>query len=114
MTIAGQTFDVSQSVNNPVPTTTSLSPGSATAGGSGFTLTVNGSNFVSGSTVQWNGSARTTAFVSPAQLTASISASDIATAGAQPVTVLNPVPGGGTSNPQTFTMRTWRHGGRPR
>ena len=66
---------------SPPPTISSLSPASATAGGPAFTLTVNGSNFVSGSVVQWNGSNRTTTFVSATQLTAAITAADIATAG---------------------------------
>ncbi len=42
-------------VNNPVPTTTSISPTSTLAGGVGFTLTVNGTNFNASSTVNWNG-----------------------------------------------------------
>jgi uncharacterized protein YdgA (DUF945 family) len=95
-----QTF----AINNPVPATTGLSPSSAIVGGAAFTLTVNGSNFVSGCTVQWNGSARTTTRVSSTQLTAAITAADIATAGTQPVTVVNPPPGGGTSNAQNFTI----------
>jgi Domain of unknown function (DUF1929)/Glyoxal oxidase N-terminus/Kelch motif len=86
------------------PSLTSLSPNSATAGGPAFTLTVNGSNFVSGSVVQWNGAARTTTFVSATQLTAAIPATDIATAGTAQVTVANP--GGGTSNALTFTINT--------
>jgi len=90
--------------NNPVPTTTSISPSSATAGGLAFPLTVNGTNFVSGSVVRWNGSDRTTTFVSATQLTAAITAADIATAGTANVTVFNPTPGGGTSNAQTFTI----------
>ncbi len=49
---------------NPVPAITSLSPNSATAGGAAFTLTVNGTGFVSTSTVWWNGGQRTTQFVS--------------------------------------------------
>jgi LmbE family N-acetylglucosaminyl deacetylase len=89
--------------NNPVPTTTSLSPSSATAGGAAFTLTVNGTNFISGSVVRWNGTNRTTTYVSATQVTASILAADIATAGTARVTVFNPTPGGGTSNAQTFT-----------
>ncbi|HTM69053.1 MAG TPA: hypothetical protein VL426_07220, partial [Candidatus Binatia bacterium] len=89
---------------NPAPSTTSLSPSSATAGGSSFTLTVNGANFVAGSTVRWNGSDRTTTFVSASQLTASIPSSDITTAGTATVTVFNPAPGGGLSPGQTFTI----------
>jgi hypothetical protein len=95
-----QTF----TINNPVPTTTSISPLSATAGGAAFNLTVNGTNFVNGSTVRWSGSARTTTYVSGSQLTAAITTADIATAGTASVTVFNPTPGGGTSNTQTFTI----------
>jgi len=98
--------NVSQSfmVNNPVPATTSLSPASSAPGVAGFTLTVTGSRFVQTSTVQWNGTALATTYVSAAQLTASIPASDVAIAGTATVTVVNGAPGGGTSNPQTFTI----------
>jgi len=91
-------------VNNPVPAIATLGPNSATAGGVAFALTVNGSNFVNGAQVQWNNAPRTTNFVSAAQLTAQISAADIAGAGSVSVTVLNPAPGGGTSNSLTFTV----------
>ncbi len=96
------TFTINTSA--PVPTTTSISPSSATAGGAAFTLTVNGTNFTNDSKVSWNGNARTTTFVSATQLTAAIPATDIATAGTAAVTVVTPAPGGGTSNPQTFTI----------
>ena len=85
------------------PALTSLLPNSATAGGTAFTLTVNGSGFVSGSVVQWNGTARTTTFVSNTRLTAPIPASDIITAGNAQVTVVNPA-GGGSSNSLTFMI----------
>ena len=95
-----QTF----TVNNPAPTATSLSPTSATAGGAAFTLTVNGTSFVSTSVVKFNGAAKTTTFVSATQLTAAITAADIATAGSATVTVTNPAPGGGTSGNLSFTI----------
>ena len=90
--------------SNPVPAISSLSPASATAGTAAFTLTVNGSNFVSNSQVKWNGANRTTIVVNATQLTAAIPAADIATAGTANVTVVNPAPGGGTSNTATFTI----------
>ncbi|HSD13002.1 MAG TPA: hypothetical protein VLC10_05570, partial [Patescibacteria group bacterium] len=96
----GQTF----TVNNPVPTTTSISPSSKNVGDIAFTLTVNGTNFISSSVVKFNGSSRTTTFVNSAQLTASIPASDLLSAGTFAITVFNPTPGGGTSNSQTFTV----------
>jgi hypothetical protein len=85
--------------NNPVPFIDQpLVPSAAAPGGSAFTLTVNGAGFVAGSTVLWNGSARTTTFVSGTRLTAAIPATDIATATTASVTVSSPGPGGGTSN----------------
>ena len=103
--LSSQCFGVC-SLPLPAPTLTSLSPTSASAGGSGFTLTVNGSNFVSGpdSLVYWNGSSRITTYVSSTQLTVAVLASDIATPGTFPVTVLNPNPLIGPSNAITFTV----------
>jgi len=89
---------------NPAPSLSSLSPTATTAGGGAFTLTVNGSNFVNGSVVQVNGSNRSTTFVSSAQLTAAISAGDIASAGSLSITVVNPAPGGGTSGALTLAV----------
>jgi 6-phosphogluconolactonase len=88
----------------PVPRIASLSPATTVGGGAGFTLIVNGSNFVLTSVVQWNGSNRSTTFVSTSQVTAQISAVDIAIAGSAAVTVFNPSPGGGSSNSFTFTI----------
>ncbi len=90
----------------PTPTTTGLSPIAVSAGGAGFTLTVDGSNFVAASTVRWNGRSVITTFVSSSRLTAVIPASNIAVAGTAQVTVFNPnsTGGGGTSNAQTFTI----------
>jgi hypothetical protein len=88
----------------PAPAITSLNPVSASAGGPAFALTVNGTNFVSGSVVRWNGSNRATSYVNTTRLTASIPAADIAAAGSAHVTVFNPAPGGGTSNAATFSI----------
>lgn len=84
------------------PTLGSLSPAGVVAGSSAFSLSVNGSGFVSGSTVQWNGSSLVTTFVSATQLTAQIPAADITAAGSASVTVLNP--GSAASNALTFTV----------
>ena len=89
---------------NPVPQIASLSPNSTAAGEAAFTLIVTGTGFISGSVVRWNRADRTTTFVSSSQLTATISANDIAVSGTFQVTVFNPSPGGGTSNALTFTI----------
>jgi hypothetical protein len=90
--------------SNPAPTISSISPATAVAGSDNFTLTITGTNFVNGAVVRWNGSDRTTTFVSSTQLTAAIPASDVATAGTANVTVFNPAPGGGESGAVTFTI----------
>jgi hypothetical protein len=90
---------------NPVPLINQpLVPDAATPGGVGFTLTVNGTDFVLGAVVDWNGSALKTEFVSGSQLKARVPASDIATASTASVTVVNPSPGGGTSNVAFFSI----------
>jgi trimeric autotransporter adhesin len=100
------------------PSISSISPSSATAGGSAFTLTVNGSNFVSGAIVSWTNPSNlmtpvvrpATTFVSASQLTVQISAADIAS----PVTVqvsvenLNATP---TSNSVNFAINPGPAGG---
>jgi trimeric autotransporter adhesin len=89
---------------NPTPTTTSISPASANAGSGGFALTVNGTNFINGaSTVTWNGANRTTAFVSATELTATINAADVLTAGTALIGVAT-TGAPAVSNTQTFTI----------
>lgn len=91
----------------PSPTITTISPTTVLAGGASFTLTVNGTNFVAASVVNFAGawSNPTTTFVSPTRLTAYISADAIyETPRNLDVTVTNPAPGGGTSNAATFTL----------
>ena len=109
-TYAGTVYDLwaldlrGASSANPVPSMTSLLPSTATAGGPGFTLTVTGASFVSGSVVRWNGADRPTTYVRSTQLQAVIPVSDISSASTAQVTVFNPTPGGGTSNALTFTV----------
>jgi WD40-like Beta Propeller Repeat len=83
---------------SPLPEITSLSPSGVFAGGAGFTLTINGKNFVSQSEVSVNGSIRSTAFQGVTSLATSIVASDLAVAGSVQIIVINPPPNGGTSN----------------
>ena len=86
---------------------TSLSPGSATAGAAAFTLTVTGigTNFIPGATVNWNGTVLAASYVSATQMTASVPASLIATAGSASVTVTTDA---GTLAGGTFTIHPAR------
>ena len=99
-TMASAEFDANSEEKRP----TVLSPVSQTAGAAPFTLTVNGSKFVSASKVQWSGTALSTTFVSATQLTAAVPAANIAAPGTASVTVSSPTPGGGVSGPLTFTI----------
>src|SRR5579864_5967288 len=79
-----------------MPTISQLNPNDVTHGGAGFTLTVDGTNFLTNAVVNWNGAAQATTYVSSKQLTVTIPASMIATAENVQVTVTNPAtPGGG-------------------
>lgn len=93
-------------VNNPAPSFSSVSPNSITAGSAGFTLTINGANFVSGSIIKWNGVALATTYISVTQISAIVSSSTITSAGPVVITVFSPAPGGGTSSAGTFTIST--------
>ncbi len=95
-TSAGGTFAISPPA---IASVTGSSTASCTL--TGLTLTVNGTNFVNGSVVNWNGSPRTTTFVSGTQLTALLTSADTAFQGTQPVTVST---GSVVSNPFNFSI----------
>jgi hypothetical protein len=68
---------------NPVPLVNQpLLPDAVAPGGSSFTLAVNGTGFISGAVVNWDDTVLVTTFVSESQLTATVPAPDIVTAGA--------------------------------
>ena len=101
-------FDISQTflqASSGFPSLQALTPNAAPSGSTSLTLTVTGSNFAIGSTVSFGGASLATTFVSPSELTATVPASDLASAGDVPVTVSNPAPGGGTSAPLNFTVQ---------
>ena len=92
---------------NPVPLVNQpLIPMTVKPGSNQFTLTINGTGFASTAVVMWNGSTRITSFISSRQLQAQISAADVATPGTASVSVMNPAPGGGTSNAVFFPIQT--------
>jgi trimeric autotransporter adhesin len=89
---------------HPQPAPASLSPSRITHGGWNFLLTVNGTGFVPGASVTWNGTALTTAYVGPTQLNVYVPHTDIASAGTASIVVSNPAPGGGKAAALTFTI----------
>ena len=104
-TTSEQIFTVGDT--NPVPTintTGGLSPTSALEGSADTTLTVTGTNFVSGSIVRWNGTTLTTETNNIINdiLTATIPAANLYYQTQATITVFNPSPGGGPSTPGVF------------
>src|SRR5580693_3515176 len=113
---------------NPVPTVSSVSPNTASAGSVAQALTITGTNFLltsdpsGGSQVRWNTTTQTNLSVTnitATQIQATVPAAQLATAGSATVTVYNPpappLPapctvncsgfgGGGTSNGSSFTI----------
>ena len=98
------TFTVNNTVVNPVPSITGLSPSSLTAGSAPQSLIISGTGFLSSSSVTFNASAHTPTLVSANQLTIPLTSADLATAGSFPVLVTNPAPGGGASNSVSFVV----------
>ena len=83
-----QTLSLTGTGADPVPLIyLPLVPTSVAPGGSGFTLTVNGTGFASGATVNWNGVALATTFAGNEKLTATVPAAKIALPGTASISV---------------------------
>jgi hypothetical protein len=78
-------FNTNLTVQTSSSTLTFLSPQTANAGDSDFTITATGGGFVSGAIILWNVGPNqiplTTTFISSVQLTATVPAADVAAAG---------------------------------
>ena len=87
-----------------VPSIASISPSSATAGGFGFYLSVQGNNLLS-STLHWNGQPLSSSLVlNDSLVTAQIPSNLLANPGTAQITAVSTGPGGGTSNAIQFTI----------
>lgn len=95
---------VSTSSSNLSPTITALLPRAVIEGSAAQTLILTGTNFMSASSVSFNGSARTATYVSSTELTISLSTSDLSALGSYAVVASNPAPGGGNSNSMNFQV----------
>ncbi len=81
-----QTF----TIGTPVPFLCCTDPTSSASGSSDLDITVFGNGFVPGSTVLWNGAARSTSFISGQRLEASIPFTDLTSAATAQLSVRNP------------------------
>ena len=82
----------------------SLSLSVIAAGVPDTTLTLTGTNFLSASKVNLNGTSLAISFVSSTQSTATIPSASLVQAAGDQITVTNPSPGGGTSAAQTLAV----------
>jgi len=97
---------ISLAVAAPIPTLTTVTPSTLTAGSAPATLTLTGTEFVSTSQAFWNGTtALATTVVSPTQITAIVPAPPLNVVANASVTIVNPAPGGGTSTAVTVPVQ---------
>ena len=96
-------FTINPSVS-PVPSIKSISPTQVPAGNNGFTLVVTGTGFVSGSAITVNGRELFTNFGNSTSISAAIPPNVLTAAGTLEIGVINPQPGGGSSNSMPLTI----------
>ncbi len=101
----GVSMPLSFRVQYGAPSVTNVVPATITAGAGATNVTISGTSFYPASQVFFNGTATATTFVSSASLTATLSAAQVATAGAITVSVVTPTPGGGTSNMASINVQ---------
>jgi len=99
-TPAGTSSTVPFTVNGP--TLASITPAAALVGSPATAITLTGTNFVPGSTVNFNGTLLTPTSINPTQITVAVPAAQLAAAGSKPVTVTSP--GGATTSPVNFSV----------
>jgi len=92
-------------VDHPAPVLASIAPFEASVGNGAITLIAAGSSFVNGAIVVFAGTPLATTYVSDTQLTAIAPSTLFTAAGIVAVSVVNPAPGGGTSNSVPFEVR---------
>jgi hypothetical protein len=100
--------------DNPIPVLAYISPEYSSVGSIPFTISITGSNFINGSSVKWiyqyysEGTELITTFVDSNHLTAEVPTSlliaNVYNPSLASITVVNPIPGGGTSNAITHTV----------
>ncbi len=93
-------------VANPAPFLFTSSPSNVPTGSVGQYVTLTGSGFIPDSVAHWDGTPRSTTYVSSTELKAFITSTDFSAAGTYDIAVYNPAPGGGTSNSLSFTVGT--------
>jgi uncharacterized repeat protein (TIGR01451 family) len=92
-----------EAVSNAAPTVSTTDHNTITAGSGNAYVNITGTGFLPGATALWNGSSRTTTYVSGTQLTVAIPASDVQSAASISLSVANP--GSTASGAITITVQ---------
>jgi hypothetical protein len=95
---------ITGSLYGAVPVLSSISPNLVQAGSTDFNLTLNGSGFNVDSIVNIGVTPLATSYVNAGQLSATVTAAEIAQYGWAAITVTNPAPGGGVSQIVPLTI----------
>jgi hypothetical protein len=97
--------DAGVQVSNPTPTLNTIAPAFILVGSPATTVSVTGTNFVSGVVLGVNGSPRNTTYVSATELSAALTTDDFSTANPVLLNVINPQPGGGASGTSALRVQ---------
>jgi len=89
---------------NPVPTIGRLTPSSVLTGDPSLTVEITGTGFMPGSTLLWQGTPRSFTYLGETRLTTTVSDEELLVPASISVTVVNPSPGGGSSNIVNWTV----------
>ena len=84
-------------IENPSPTITAIVPARIAAVSAGQMLAIDGRNFLSNSTIMFNGVTRSSTFVSSNRLTIGLRSPELSVPATFFIVVINPPPGGGNS-----------------
>jgi len=90
--------------NSPVPVLAEETQRVTQVGSPAFSLDIRGESFVRSSVLLWDGSPRPTHYLNGSELSADISAADVAVAKTVNLQILTPAPGGGLSNILQFVV----------
>jgi predicted outer membrane repeat protein len=97
-------FIISSPGHNPVPSIAGPNPLGTAVGSGSITVAISGANFMAGAKAYWNGAERPLTFVSGDEVRMALTAADLSVSGPAAITVVNPGPGGGSSNVASFTV----------
>ena len=91
-------------LENPIPQINALIPESSNVGNSGFTLSIKGEKFILDSKARFDTKELITRFLDNFSLQADVPSSELQMPRDVPVSVINPLPGGGASNSLIFKI----------